>query len=159
MLTSKLRTTWRTALIVRELEEELEIDAEVAPELRQLASLREELSGLGHRLDDLRDVVQLAGESGENGELFAAARTRLAELEERHLTLRLQAGELQARISARHHPIWGPLFRQGSNQSLFGAQVEDFACLYTSRVSNFARYGTNHYFRVLEDPMTHDLPG
>lgn len=159
VLTSKLRTTWRTALIVRELEEELEIDAEVAPELRQLASLREELSGLGHRLDDLRDVVQLAGESGENGELFAAARTQLAELEERHLTLRLQAGELQARISARHHPIWGPLFRQGSNQSLFGAQVEDFACLYTSRVSNFARYGTNHYFRVLEDPMTHDLPG
>ncbi|MCL4838946.1 MAG: HAD-IG family 5'-nucleotidase [Thermoanaerobaculia bacterium] len=159
VLTSKLRTTWRTALIVRELEDELEIAAEVAPELRHLSALREELSDLGHRMDDLRDVVALACESGENGEMLGAAGARLAELEAQHAVLRQRAAELQRRTSERHHRIWGPLFRQGSNQSLFGAQVKDFACIYTSRVGNLARYGTNHYFRVLEDPMTHDLAG
>jgi len=166
ILTSKKATTWRTALIIRELEEEIATAAALASELDHLVALREELSDLGHRMDDLRDVVTLSQRQGSGAppppdqlatEKLAAA--KLAALEAQHRALRQRAGELQEKTSRRFHPIWGPLFRQGSNKSLFAAQVADFACLYTSRVANFAAYGTNHYFRVIEDPMTHDLAG
>lgn len=157
ILTSKRRNTWRTALVVHELEEELETAAGVTDEMRHLAALREELSDLGHRMDDLRDVVTVAQRLGETGETARAAAERLETLKSQHRTLRQRAGELQERISRRFHPVWGSLFKQGSNRSLFAAQVTEFACIYTSRVSNFARYGTDHYFRVVEDPVTHEL--
>ncbi|NJM55118.1 MAG: HAD-IG family 5'-nucleotidase [Verrucomicrobiae bacterium] len=35
-------------------------------------------------------------------------------------------------------------------------KVDDFACVYTSRVSNFAFYGSDHYYRVPSDPMMHE---
>lgn len=158
ILTSKRRNTWRTALIVRELEEELETAAAVGDQMRHLAALRAELSDLGHRMDDLRDVVTVAQRLGESSDLTRAAGERLDTLKSQHRTLRQRAGELQERISRRFHPVWGSLFKQGSNRSLFAAQVAEFACIYTSRVSNFARYGTDHYFRVVEDPVTHELP-
>jgi 5'-nucleotidase len=42
---------------------------------------------------------------------------------------------------------WGPLFREGKRTSKFGEQVEAYACLYTSRVSNFRFYSPNGHFR------------
>ena len=39
---------------------------------------------------------------------------------------------------------------------MFGSQVDDFACVYTSRASNFAFYGSDHYYRVLRDSMNHE---
>ena len=59
-------------------------------------------------------------------------------------------------MATRYNPTWGSVFKQGSSQSLFGSQVDDFSCIYTSRVANLAYYGTNHYFRVLTDPMPHE---
>ena len=35
---------------------------------------------------------------------------------------------------------WGLTFKEGNENSRFGEQVEDYACLYTSRVSNFVFY-------------------
>ena len=39
----------------------------------------------------------------------------------------------------------------------FGQQVEDYACVYTSRVSNFLAYSPLRYFRSPRDHMPHEL--
>ena len=41
--------------------------------------------------------------------------------------------------------------------SRFGEQVEDYACVYTSRVSNFLAYSPLQYFRSPRDHMPHEL--
>ena len=64
---------------------------------------------------------------------------------------------IEDRIIAEFNPYWGSVFKQGSSQSLFGSQVDAFACLYTSRVSNLLAYGNSHYFRVMSDPMIHEI--
>jgi hypothetical protein len=145
--------------VVSELEEELEKQQTLQPEIRRLEALRGELSALGHRLDDLRDVLTLAHRHlGGNGEhpLVADTQAALTQLEGEHRTLRRLTGELEEQVATRFNPTWGSVFKQGGSQSLFGSQVDDFSCIYTSRVANFAHYGTNHYFRVLKDPMAHD---
>jgi hypothetical protein len=38
----------------------------------------------------------------------------------------------------------------------FGEQVEDYACLYTSRVSNLLQYSPLRYFRAPRDKMPHE---
>jgi 5'-nucleotidase len=162
IVSSKLTSTWRTALVVHELEEELERQHEVAPQIRHLAALKEELSGMGHELDDLRDVLTLYERLEAEGQsvdrdLLSATRERILSLRLEHKALRHRAADLQQGISMRYNPTWGSVFKQGGSQSFFGNQVYGFSCLYTSRVANFAYYGTNHYYRVLEDPMSHEL--
>ena len=160
IVSSKLTSTWRTALVISELEDELETRRRLSSEHRHLEVLRSELADSGQRMDDLGDILELyrrLSNSAPDGD-SAIERTQalLAALRGEHKAMRDHVRRLQGRISTAINPYWGSLFKQGSNKSLFGSQVDDFACIYTSRVSNFAYYGSSHYFRVLLDPMMHE---
>ena len=48
------------------------------------------------------------------------------------------------------------MFREGYEVSKFGEQVEAYACVYTSRVSNFRFYSPMQYFRGPRDRMPHE---
>jgi HAD superfamily 5'-nucleotidase-like hydrolase len=160
IVSSKLTSTWRTALVVRELEDELATRGNLISRQRHLLVLRSELAHLGQRMDNLRDVLHLHLDLGVpealEEPLVAHIEEYLEELRLEHKAMRQHAARLQARISKALNPYWGSLFKQGSNKSLFGSQVNDFACVYTSRVSNFGFYGSDHYFRVMLDPMMHE---
>src|ERR1019366_4189476 len=47
---------------------------------------------------------------------------------------------IDRRVDQRFHPYWGSLLKEENEQSSFCAQVEEYACLYTSRVSDFLLY-------------------
>lgn len=154
MVSSKLESTWRTALIVRELEDEVLRSRAAQDEIERLTALRREMVTVGRSMDHLRDVVQVATSDGDatSEELHDTLR----ETERRHLALRGSVAGLSETVDRAYPTIWGSLFRQGNSKTLFASQLEAFAGLYTARVSNFLYYGSNHYFRVIEDPMTHD---
>jgi 5'-nucleotidase len=65
--------------------------------------------------------------------------------------------ELEEQITREHNPYWGQLFREGNRNSRFGRQVKEFACIYTSRVSNFLNYSPNTYFVSPEERMPHEM--
>jgi len=67
------------------------------------------------------------------------------------------ARHLRREVDAAHHPYWGSLFKQGAELSSFGDQVEEYACLYTSRVSNLGLYPASYFFRSPRDVMPHEL--
>ena len=74
--------------------------------------------------------------------------------------LRQTDGELiqiERRIDQRFHPFWGSLLKEANEQSSFGSQVEEYACLYTSRVSNLLSYSPQQFFRSPRDEMAHEL--
>jgi hypothetical protein len=64
---------------------------------------------------------------------------------------------IERRIDHRFHPFWGSLLKEENEESSFGAQVEEYACLYTARVSNFLLYSPQQYFRSPRDEMAHEL--
>lgn len=64
---------------------------------------------------------------------------------------------LVRRTDERFHPFWGSLLKEGNEQSSFGAQVEEYACLYTSRVSNLLSYSPQQHFRSPRDVMAHEI--
>jgi hypothetical protein len=49
------------------------------------------------------------------------------------------------------------LLKEASETSSFGDQVEEYACIYTSRVSNLLAYSPLQYFRSPRDQMPHEL--
>ena len=169
VVSSKLTSTWRTALVVRELEEEIRVRRRLSSQERHLRVLRAELSDFGQRMDDLQDVLALyqrlaktspktgdAVDESEHARSLANLQHELASARSEHKAMRQHAARLQRRVSRAINSYWGSLFKQGGNKSLFGSQVDDFACVYTSRVTNFLHYGSNHYFRVLHDAMMHE---
>ncbi len=117
-----------------------------------------------------RDVAALLVSSGPSSEPrpptasgaeLAADRMRFKRAVERiRAKLRqidAEATSMERRIDLRFHPYWGSLLKESNEQSSFGKQVDDYACLYTSRVSNFLAYSPQQTFRSPRDVMAHEI--
>ncbi|MCC6624346.1 MAG: HAD-IG family 5'-nucleotidase [Deltaproteobacteria bacterium] len=140
ILRSKRTTSWRTAMIVPEMEHELECILEMAEPIEELERVEE----MSFQLELDRSALALDG-------------VRDLELNAQIKDLNQRAAALEGQIADRFNPAWGALFRDRSELSAFGAQVEDYACVYTSRVSNFRYYSPSGYFRSPRDRMAHEL--
>ncbi len=114
-------------------------------------------SELEARIGGLRLVIQRErqgyapppGEVEQAGDLLGKARGELTSLDDEIAPL--------ARASARlRHDAWGPLMRAGLDKSLFARQVERYADVYTSRVSNFLYPGPFAMFRAGRLDLPHD---
>ena len=162
IVSSKIESTWRTALIVRELEDEIAQRGRLRDDLKRGKELRSQLAELGHEMDHLRDVLFLYQQLLESGtdiptEPLEALTRRSRSITQRHRETLRAEGDWADQIDRQFDTYWGSFFKQGTSKTRFAAQLETYACLYTSRVSNFAYYGSNRYFRVVQDPMMHEL--
>jgi len=161
VVSSKLESTWRTALIVQELENEIRTHQHLRDVLKEQAELADRLIELGGRMDHLRDIVALRSRLGESSPETAAraeeARAEFQQAQVEHRRLLRRASRRAEEIANRFSPHWGSFFKQGASKTRFASQIETYACLYTSRVANFCFYGSDHYFRVARDPMMHEL--
>ncbi|MCC6649455.1 MAG: HAD-IG family 5'-nucleotidase [Polyangiaceae bacterium] len=171
ILRSKKESAWRTAMIIQEMVDETralsESRAEVARvvELEQLREqAEEELRYLQARFKDVTRQLDAfrAGQRGLVPEaVLDAERLRTKRgLERVRGVLRQTEAEvsrIEAALDLRFHRYWGSLMKEAVELSSFGSQVEEYACVYTSRVSNFALYSPLHYFRSPRDTMPHEL--
>ena len=167
ILKAKKSAAWRTAMIVPELEHELDVTQKIEPKLRIFSGYSEERERTDVERATLeRERTRLATLNG--GEKVRRTRTRRerkiafldGEIEERKKNvedLDRQIGTLWRECERSYNRIWGPLFREGSETSRFGHQVKDFACIYTSRPGNFLNYAGDHYFRSPMDLMPHEM--
>ncbi len=156
-MTKKL-LRWRTALVLRELEREIEANVAFAEDQQQLTALMAEKANLEFALCQLR-LLNLRSDSiyGPKPELTsdqieAAAtdyREKLAELDSKISPLAKSSAELG-------HPVWGPLLRAGNDKSLLARQLERSADIYTSRVSNLLYQTPYAYLRSRRSSLPHD---
>jgi len=170
ILRSKKDSAWRTAMIIQELETEVRAHescsedferTEVLEDARE--RLEDELRFYQTRFKDLSRRIEQA-HAQPNGVKVAeleAERSRVKRAVER-VRGRLrqvdaEVGAIERRIDQRFHPFWGSLLKEANEQSSFGAQVEEYACLYTSRVSNFLSYSPQQFFRSPRDEMAHEI--
>lgn len=164
MLRSRKSSAWRTAMILQELEHEVDVHDRVLPDLARLDDLERQLRHFDAEIGDKQMVLRSLqkrdadGDTG-NGELVASKREVKDMLDRLRLELRTSMEEhrrLEAELDAAFNPHWGPMFREGHEISKFGEQVEAYACVYTSRVSNFRFYSPNRHFRGPRDRMPHE---
>jgi 5'-nucleotidase len=166
ILRSKKESAWRTAMIIQELEVEVlahdschedfarGVDLETSRD-----RLEDELRFYQGRFKALSRRAE-SQQRGSNG-TEETERTRIKRAIDRvRGRLRMVDAELRVierRVDERFHPFWGSLLKEENEQSCFGSQVEDYACLYTSKVSNFLLYSPQQYFRSPRDEMAHEM--
>jgi 5' nucleotidase family len=171
ILRSKKESSWRTAMIIQEMEAEVIAHEACAEDLRKgdefeeiRAKLEDELRFYQARYKDLSRQIDAHAAKGQNGATLnelTADRMRIKKGVDRVRTLLRDIEKdsvlLHTRVDKRFHPYWGSLLKEGAEKSSFGDQVEEYACLYTSRVSNFLLYSPLQYFRSPRDLMPHEL--
>src|SRR5690606_13061795 len=150
---------WRTALVIRELEDDI-------ISLRRFAPEQERLSAMMARKEELESdysTVRLALQRKRHGygpdrsateeELEAEMlhlRERLLELDEEIAPLAREAGRLL-------NPNWRLLMRTGNHKSHCGRQGGRYSDVYTGRVSSFLHPTSDFYPRSHRGSLPHDL--
>ncbi|MBK8014267.1 MAG: HAD-IG family 5'-nucleotidase [Deltaproteobacteria bacterium] len=174
IIRSKRSSLWRTALILEELEDEIllartldrtQADVIALEEHRtlldhEITHLKLRLGGLDAALSDAKADPSPEDREPPKVEELADTRRKLRmSLDRKRRDLRATVArrdQLAAEIERHYNPYWGSSFKEGREVSRFGAQVEDYACVYTSRVSNFLCYSPQQYFRAPRHWMSHE---
>ncbi len=152
IIRSKKQGLWRTALVISELERELRTLDLVEDSSQALVRLEAQRTELDDVIASCKERMAQLAEGPER----SAIRRRLEEAKGKLRRLVEQTRVLQQQIDSAFNPHWGSAFKEGSEVTRFGSQVEKFACVYTSRVGNLFGYSPAQYFRAPRHWMAHE---
>lgn len=158
ILRSKKDTTWRTAMIIQELDQEiaaLDQTVEIRARRRQLHEARPLLE------DRLRYQAAVLKTAYRTLETDPGALTRAKEGLDRtrgELTaLEEEYERLGDALDLAFHPYFGSLLKETNGLSIFGQQVDLYADIYMRRVSCLGKYSPTQFFRSPHDLMPHEI--
>jgi 5'-nucleotidase len=165
---SKRSAWWRTALVIQEMKEGIHLTIEQAEQFQKVY----QLEAMARRLDDDINYHRTLSRSLERVQKLLVALTSpethvidstrdrtMKEISKKEEILQNTLKEsqlLEDEIENKFNKYWGWVFREKQELSLFGDQVQSYADIYTSQVSNFLFYSPNQYFRAPRDFMPHE---
>jgi HAD superfamily 5'-nucleotidase-like hydrolase len=156
---SKSVRRWRTALILRELEEEMRVTEAARADERRL----NDLMGDKERLEQQHCAARVAlarlraGHGPKPTEDDAAIAHRVSSLRAEIAALDETIAPLARAQSELCSPRWGLMLWAGNDKSHLARQLERHADIYTSRVSNFLFPTPYAYFRSPRGSLPHDV--
>lgn len=155
---SKNVLRWRTALVIRELEDEIIAQARFQEEQARLSAMMREKEELESAYAVLRLDLQRVrrGYGPGSGRSAKSIEKKLARLREETAALDAQIAPLAQAAGRLLNPNWGPLMRTGNDKSHLARQLERYADVYTARVSNFLAYTPFAYLRSHRGSLPHD---
>jgi 5'-nucleotidase len=161
---------WRTAMVVQELDLESESAERLEEQLKDLTlldrrrrNLESEVDYQALKLKRIQRLLDQAAASSQTAllprleEIKRQNKVTLDNLRDRARRMHDECETLEDEVERAYNPFWGPIFREGNENSRFGKQVSDYADLYTSRVSNFLSYSPLRYFRSPRVFMPHEV--
>lgn len=170
IIRSKDLLNWRTMLIIEELEQEIPKLEDLKGDLQQIIEKFQEKEVLDEKLQKIRSKIAANKRQVQKAEVVEDMRkiNHLLNENEKHIKS-LEEGKqalkelnktikgLMQNRAAKFHPVWGELMKVGLERSRFANQVNEYACLYTSRVSNLRYYSPFKEFISFHDVLPHDV--
>ena len=138
---------WRTALVIEELETEIE-------QMHKAMPLQNEINALMQEKVPLEEKhVEAVTFEIENDEKTSSETTNL----------QTKISELDAKISENIRKIngifnenWGEVMRSGNEESYFASQVDRYADIYMPHLANLLGTSPRTYFRSTRRPLAHE---
>lgn len=140
---------WRTALVLDPLKEEIEAIQKSAPiqaEIDKQMAIKESLEHMLNNIDIRKNELHEDVSKEELNALFAdidKVNAIISDLLEHH--------------KKYFNPFWGEMMRAGLEESRFADQVEKYACIYMTKVSDLISYSPRTYFRPFRRTLPHEL--
>ena len=174
---SKKTSGWRTVLIVEELEREVIVRSDYDVALREILTMSELWEQLSEEVSDqryhqrglarldaaaVREAYAARGQTMTSEEaatlladIKAKAKARFERLRAQEDSVAEHVKQRSAEVDLAFNRYWGSVFTERYDASFFGSQLEHYACMYTSRVSNFLFVSPHRYFRAPHGEMPH----
>ncbi len=140
---------WRTAMVIEELEKEVEMNKKNEKIILEIETLMKKKEPLEEELTNLMTrKIEKIGVIDEN----------------RIETLQKQIAEIDAQISGHikvqqsaYNAHWGQLMRAGNEESYFAYQVDRYACVYMPKIADLLELSPRTYFRAPRRPLSHEF--
>ncbi len=139
---------WRTGLVLDPLEEEVNAIKQSAPIQEKIDQLMEEKEVLEHDLNELKAQQADKGEKTDP-KVDETFHKDIAVINE-------SIGKLIDQYRKLFNPYWGEMMRAGQEESRFADQVEKYACIYMTKVSDLLAYSPRSYFRPKRRTLPHE---
>ncbi len=149
ILRLKKDCNWRTALVVEELNDEIEAQKKAFPIEKEIASTMsikkklEEQYIHWHTLSMEKDTPEY--------------RKKTHTLQTKIIKLDNQLSSFIEELRHFYNPKWERVFRAGAEESYFAYQVDRYACIYMARLSDLLEYSPLTYFRANRRLLAHDV--
>ncbi len=155
---SKNQQRWRTALVIREIEDEVAALEAFNTRQTRLDALMGEKDRLEHTYSQFRLQLQRqeAGYSQQPIEDPKELRLRLSKIRSQLVALDEKIAPLAKEAVGLMNDRWGLLMRAGNDKSHLARQIERYADVYTSRVSNLLLHTPFVYLRAPRGSLPHD---
>lgn len=137
---------WRTALVLSGLDDELEA-------IRETHDIQQEIDRLMKRKQFLERLVDMAELERHAGKRVQIPQVQVDEQE----VLNSRISRLLEDLKPHFNPYWGEIFRAGIEESRYAEQVEKYACIYMTRVSDLFEYSPKTYFRPARRLLAHEI--
>ncbi len=155
---SKKMHRWRTALVVRELEEDIVALEAFKAKQKELSERMEQKARLEHDASHVRLELQRKrrGYGPPVAESANVLESRFHELRSELVALDEAIAPLAREASQLMNPRWGLVMRAGNDKSHLARQIEKSADIYMSRVSNLLAQTPFVYLRSPRGSLPHD---
>jgi HAD superfamily 5'-nucleotidase-like hydrolase len=137
---------WRTALVLGGLDDELEA-------IRATREIQAEIDRLMNRKEWLEKEADEAELDRREGGRKRVPENHAAEQDQ----LNTRISELLDELKPHFNPYWGEILRAGSEESRYAEQVEKYACIYMTKVSDLHDHSPRTYFRPPRRKLAHEI--
>ncbi|MEZ0392965.1 MAG: HAD-IG family 5'-nucleotidase [Pseudobdellovibrionaceae bacterium] len=140
---------WRTAMVIEELENEVEINKKNEKLILEIETLMKKKEPMEEELTDLM-TLRIEKNSSVDDSKIEALQKQIAEIDAQI------SGHIKIQQSA-YNAHWGQLMRAGNEESYFAYQVDRYACVYMPKISDLLAMSPRTYFRAPRRPLSHEL--
>jgi len=150
---------WRTALVLRELENEVRAIRDFEDQQVAIDALMSKKDALELQAVQLRTALQRIdkGYGPQQGDV-AALKAEQDRLKQAIMELDSEIAPLARASGQSGSEVWGLLMRAGNDKSHLARQIERYADIYMARVSDLAAHTPFAYLRSSRGSLPHD-PG
>lgn len=149
ILRLKKDCNWRTAMVIEELDVEVQNNRKAEPINQEIEILMKKKEPFEDELTDLmtRKIEKQASVNEANIE-----------------NLQKTIGEIDTQISqlikaqqSLYNQHWGQLMRAGNEESYFAYQLDRYACVYMQKLTDLLELSPRTYFRAPRRPLSHEI--
>lgn len=148
---------WRTALILEPLKDEIESIQKSSPIQKKIDLLMKDKQDLEYKINDI-EMKKFEARKGDTGAQVAKSyKDELNKVYAKIEKINSEISDLITEYRSHFNPYWGELMRAGQEESRMADQVEKYACLYMTKVSDLVAYSPRTYFRPDKRVLPHEV--
>jgi HAD superfamily 5'-nucleotidase-like hydrolase len=140
---------WRTGLVIDELDKEVTAYKSTKGISIEIDELMQKKIEIEKTIDGLYAKEHEFGNKVEKEDVFSEF-DKIEKIDK-------QVGNLIKTYESNYNAYWGEVMRAGVEPSIYAAQIERYACIYMTRVSDLNLYSPRTYYRPNKRRLAHEI--